>query len=1686
MPQQINLNVAPYFDDFDPANDYHKVLFKPGYPVQARELTNLQSILQNQIERFGQHFFKEGAKVIPGNTGYSQLYYCIQLENTYQGVPVAAYADQLVGTKITGLTSGVTAYVDYVLDQQDSERGNLTLYINYLGSSTQNNASQTFIDGEELVTTENITSGLLGNAVIESGSPFAITIPSEASATGSSFQIESGVYFIRGNFVNVNRENLILDQYSSQPNYRIGLFVSEEIINSDLDEELNDNSQGYNNYSAPGADRLKLSVSLFKKPLNDFEDTNFVELATVVDGKLRTKVVKGGLGGGTGYKDWTDILARRTYAESGDYYVEPFNITIVDSLNNNLGNRGLYRENQLTANGGVPSDNLGIYRVSPGKAFVRGYEIETLNPTFVDVEKPRTTRLLKDQSLIYNTGSSLNLNRVYRTPTIGIGNTYVLSLRDSRVGTDPEVSPGEEIGFARVYDFKLESGIYDANNSDDNQWGLSLYDIQTFTNITLNQEITLPIPTHIKGANSGATAFLKDAVSAGVALTVYEKFGNFIENEALIFNGINDGRIATSIKEKSLSQVKSVYGTTNGTIGINTFSADIIQTPVFNIGISTISASSSGISTIRSVNPLFPSNLVEGDLLSYTDLSVSEDPITVKVESVDTDTVSVSGVTTVTGVANGKLPTSSLNVSDLNLLKTRLEESLDNTLYTRLPKGNVSDVDLTNAALTIRKVFTINITNNQITSATLPRAVDGEIFLPFTPSRYSLISSDGTTEELTADKFDFGSGDFCQIRNLGTDDTGAVLVATLNKRNIKAKIKNKNRANSITIDKSKYSGSGVGATTLNDGLVYGNYPFGTRVQDEIISLNTPDVIEIHGIFESADTGSPSAPKMTLEAMNTPSTTTVDLTIGEMIVGESSGASAIYVERVSDIIVSFVYKNDIKFKEGERVSFKDSVSNGTITRLDATSLQTSSNYTFDPGQESTIYNYSTIKRRSESSEPSRKLKVYFSSASYDSTDDGDITTVNSYDNFNYSKEIGSVEGIINSDIIDIRPRVSNYTVSQGKRSPLEFLGRVFNQTGNSSPNILASDESILLDFSYYLGRIDRIFLTKDGKFQVKYGTPSDSPEFPIPVDEALEIANITYPPFLYNNEDASIKFLEHKRFRMVDIKELETRIKNLEYYTSLSLLEANTVNLFVPDQDGLNRFKSGFFVDNFNDFRPQDTDVIVNNSIDRKRKEIRPKHYTNAIDLIPGPVVGVDSDEDLNFSQIEGINVRRDSGAITLDYTEIEWLKQSFATRTESVTPFLISFWNGTLELTPSSDTWVDTTRLEAKIIQAEGNYAQTLANAARTLNVDPQTGFSPVVWNAWQTQWTGTTNSFSTRSSSSSSSSTFGRGGWINGGSGIAQRVQRTNTTTTTQTLRTTTQHGIARRSGTRTFIHEEFERQSVGDRVVNREVIANMRSRNIEFVSKKVKPLTRLYAFFDGYDVTKYCIPKLLEIQMSNGTFQVGETIRGRVPRTGLDQDNTNTSASITFRVAQSNHREGPYNSPTTTFPENPYRGTILPTEYSSTSTILNVDTFSLSNEVQGAYAGWAEEGMVLVGNRSGATATISNYRLVSDLAANVTGSFYIPDPNNRNHPKFETGTKTFTLVNDEDNDQDNATTVAEEGFTSSGTIETVQENIISLRNARIERRQEFGARNVNRNLVQLLFQVDQLVVVVKSHWMV
>ena len=677
----------------------------------------------------------------------------------------------------------------------------------------------------------------------------------------------------------------------------------------------------------------------------------------------------------------------------------------------------------------------------------------------------------------------------------------------------------------------LESGSYNSVRQL-NEWNISLYDVQTTTNITLNQATTLSTPTYIKGLNSGATAFLKDAVTAGVGLTVYETTGTFIPNEALSFNGIKNGRIAQTVVSHTINDVKSIFATDDGAVGsAKTFSADIMQKTEFNVGLATISGQSTGVCTITAANPDFVGLVTTGDLVSFHDATKSVDPIYGRITGVTQDpdnefasTVAIVGVHTQSGIVAGDLPTAgSTTLTDLKVLTTDLAPNTDPTLYTRLPKTNIADVDLTSASLSIRKSFTVNITSNKLASAV--SCGSSESFLAFDEERYSLIRSDGNIEPLDASDFQFSDSRTLQIYNLGSNDTGAQLVTTVKQLKPTAKEKLLEKVNSIIVTKSTTEGSGIGTTTFNDGLEYGTFPYGTRVQDEVISLNTPDVLNIHGVFESSDTGNPSAPKMILSSLTSESTTTSELLMGEKLVGQVSNAVAIVAEKISNSAseIAYILKNDNIFKSGEEVVFQESKIRGTITTLSAPSFNISANYKFTTGQESTFYDYGTLKRKADSDTPKKRIKIYFANGYYATTDDGDITTVNSYKDWNYGDDINSVYGVKNSDIIDIRPRVSDYTTaSTSTRSPLEFYGRSFDGAGNSAGSILASDEAINITYSNYLGRIDRIFLTKDGKFQVKYGQPAEQPERPSPVTDAIELATITLPPYLYTPLQANIR------------------------------------------------------------------------------------------------------------------------------------------------------------------------------------------------------------------------------------------------------------------------------------------------------------------------------------------------------------------------------------------------------------------------------------------------------------------------------------------------------------------------------------------------------------------------------------
>jgi len=183
MPQKTNLNISPYYDDFSKDNQFYRVLFNPGRPVQARELTTLQSILQDQVESFGSHMFKEGSMVIPGNTSYDYEYYSLKLNSDHLGIPVSLYVDNLKGKTLKGQESGIRIKVDnYALPEDATDITDLTLFIKYLDSG-DNNEVNFMTDGENLIVEETF---IYGNTQITSGETVASLIDQGASNVGSA------------------------------------------------------------------------------------------------------------------------------------------------------------------------------------------------------------------------------------------------------------------------------------------------------------------------------------------------------------------------------------------------------------------------------------------------------------------------------------------------------------------------------------------------------------------------------------------------------------------------------------------------------------------------------------------------------------------------------------------------------------------------------------------------------------------------------------------------------------------------------------------------------------------------------------------------------------------------------------------------------------------------------------------------------------------------------------------------------------------------------------------------------------------------------------------------------------------------------------------------------------------------------------------------------------------------------------------------------------------------------------------------------------------------------------------------------------------------------------------------------------------------------------------------------------
>ena len=1265
MAQKRDLNVNPYYDDFSIDNNFYKVLFKPGYPVQARELTTLQSILQNQVESFGSYTFKEGTMVIPGNVSYDNQFSSVKLNASNFNIDISLYLDKLVGKTIVGSTSGVSAYVQHVEPTFDDP----TIYVRYLNSD--NNFEDTsFRDGEGLQCTESI---VYGNTTISANTQFASCIQLNATSIASAAFVGEGVYFVRGYFVKVYKQTLILDEYANTPSYRVGFRVTEEIVNAKDDNSLYDNAKGFSNFAAPGADRLKITLTLTKKELTDKDDTDFIEVLRLTDGqikKLQTKTQLNRLG---------DYIAERTYEESGHYSVRDFDVSLNESLNDGLGNDGLFRENQLTDQGAVPSDELMGVKLSPGTAYVYGQRVDKPGTTIIDVEKPRDTRKVTNSAVPFEMGNLLRVNTVSGAPKI----KEEVQLHSVLNGTNNN----NVIGNARVYTFNLTGDSY---TGDSTKWDLYLYDVQTYTVLTTNRTIVsgdnIGASSFIKGKNSGAYGYSVAAVTSGSTITIRQTSGSFAPGEQVFIDGIDVPLSVESIRVYSSKDVKSV--TQTGQAGFPDFSANSVLTKLPLNGVTEAILDGSGNLTVP--GGVF-TGIKEGDIIRYKVSGQSDEVYNAVGPNPTATTIPLVDITTdVAGVYHGDVAIA--GTYQVSLGVGEIKNNSSSGLYAKIEDDDISFVDLSTAQLSISAQITgadTNISGGSVTLQTTDvTGITSSVFETFDDERYSVHYNGGGIGTVTSDTFTHGNQEI-SLGNL-TDGNNNVINVTLLKSGISSKVKQFTRSKVVNITRSKFTKSGTtGDGDINDGLTYNSY-YGVRVQDERICLNNPDVSRVLAVLESTDSNAPVLEELVFSATLGIHDSAV---IGENIVGENGAIARIVATGASNAL-KIIYLNDEVLQIGETVTFKESGIKTTVENITAPKfINLTKSFTLDGGQREQYYDYSSIVRSEGSSIPSRQLMVIYDYYNVPSSDDGDIFTVLSYDSERFSEDIPEIgpNAVRASDTLDFRPRVSEFT--NFTKSPFDFSARDFG-SNNTPKLILKPRESSAITYEHYLSRIDKVYLDRLGGFFVQKGVSSINPQEPSNTqpDLMMEVATINLPAYLYNTRDAVITLKDNRRYTMRDIGRIEDRVENLEETTSLSLLELDTQTLQIRDSEGFDKFKSGIFVDDFKNNNLVDLSVSNADILDNT---LMPVRASNSINPVLAPAVEIAEnqlDETQNYALLDS-NVQKTGNAVTLKYDSIDWIEQPLATKVQNVNEFHVVEYIGYVNITPKADSWVRVIRL---------------------------------------------------------------------------------------------------------------------------------------------------------------------------------------------------------------------------------------------------------------------------------------------------------------------------------------------------------------------------------------------------------
>ena len=1404
MPSPTDFNLSPYFDDYDPTKKYHRILFRPGYAVQARELTQSQSILQNQVERLSDHLFEKGAMVIPGEIGFDLNYSAVKLTSkTFTSIT------DYVGLILTGVTSGVVATCvnSIVTNGTDPD----TLYVKYSSTGT-NNTSVSFTNGETINATTSTNPTILATAVVNS------------TAIGSAASIANGSYYINGFHISVVAQTVVLDKYSNTPSYRVGLEITESFVTPNDDLSLNDNAQGSTNINAPGAHRFKVDLTLSKRALTSSADANFVELLRLKNGIRANQVTS------TAYSVLESTLARRTYDQAGDYTVKDFDIDVREHLLAG-NNRGIYSS---IDGGDTTKLALGL---SPGKAYVKGYEIEKIGTNYVEVDKARDYDTESNFRTRFDVQNYVNVTNVYGTPDIGYvsGDTEAFkninlfdtatSVRGTQQSTTGAKVP--QIGRAKSKGFELNNGvassfILSSSSLTSAVYKQYLFDIEMFTHLNVTTAPSFTDGEKIIGVTSGAYGYKQSITSTKSATisavtkanpgVVTATAHTFKEGQQVTISSVggmtqlNSNVYTVRNPETDTFELYDVDGLTKiDTTGYTTYTSsgtaihgvivlnNVIGT--FSTG-ETITGATSAVTGVIQRNAVGFNGVQSFNFNQVKQIGMSGSPTFTANTSTDAsfgDNYQIYGQisianngTTVTGF--GSLFNTELTIGDSIIFTTdagtsitRIVESIQSNTSLQLSIAvGAGDVSTKTTAVRLRSFLQGGNKNTSIFK------------LPYTRIK----------TQKTAKNSNLSDTNFYVRRNYTANLSNGAATITAGTNEIFTGAAEKDFIVSVMTT----SGSAVAGNVLsisgNNGngnpiFVLGGSPTGKTLTLDFGSAYGTAKIKILATVSRGVANSKT------KTLNTGSTVSISSqsTIQSGLIG--LGKADVY--QINSVYMS-----------------PDFSTPATTSHTNITNR-----FTLDTGQRDNFYDIGRLKINSGALTPTGRLLINFNYFSHGS---GDYFDVDSYsiDYTSIPSYTSDTSGVSYDlrDCLDFRPRVDEASTIRSATQDRQYSG-----TGSSVIDVIQFNSDITSDFEYYLPRVDKIFLDNLGNFKVVKGASSLSPQLPKNLDNAMQLATVFLNPYTLDTNDLLIKKVDNKRYTMRDIGRLETRISNVEYYTQLSLLETQTQNLQIQDAQGFERFKNGFIVDNMTGHGVGDpTNLDYKVAMDMANGIMRPMFNSESVQFIEAANDGSAITDSIRSNS----NYKKTGALITLPYTEVNSIEQSYASHYENVNPFSVFTWAGSVTLDPPSDEWKETNRVPDLIVNQQGSY-DTLLNTLGNPNLESVE--IDTIWNEWQDTWTGT--------SVESTSATDGR----DSGGGGRRAIVRDVITTTAQQVEQT-------RTGIRSALVPQIVQTSLGDKVLSVAFVPFVRSRTINFTATRMKPNTKVYPFFDNVAITSYVTP--------------------------------------------------------------------------------------------------------------------------------------------------------------------------------------------------------------------------------------